>query len=463
MEIFHSSTILAGSGYEQQLPSVTKKYSVYTAPDFTKKGKQKWILYGATNDYPLFLIDLAKRSGFHSSCLISKTNMLYGGGIGFKGKDGDVIKAKEFFKLIGIDNLLHLAICCDMAYFGGTYPQIVKGLTEKAAGNISKIVRPRFETVRLGEEVEEAKEMIIQQHFYSPDWTKATKTGSKEPTPVDAFTQANWDANKDNLSYAILNRDPLFEYYGKPDYLSESACNSMIADAELSKYDAADVINGMSAGHIITFYRTDFSLSDPDKETEIRTKEEEMVKTGLMGSTNVGKVVIQRALPSDAEHAGIEITPIPSSNTGSRYKEMCSRLQINILSAHGIVAPELAGIPNLANGGFSSEADKLLVANELVFFNRISMLREPIVKFYNKLLELGAIQAEVEILNNLPVRKIISDAMWQYAFTKNEFRSENGFVDLTPEQATEKEKDAAALANKNQNTQPASTAPSTQK
>lgn len=450
-EIF-SFKVFNGTGIEQNLPlSSVKNIKAYKIPDFTQKGKKEWIKYGTKDDYPYFLMALAKSSDIHFDCLLTKANMTAGGGFDFTGEDAE--KARQLFKSLGVTKRLHKAFAWDISLFGGTYAQLVTGLDTTAKPMIKKIIRQPFQYVRLGKDEEFQFGTEIKKHYYADEWNKVTaikdnakvkelRVYSEGINLTDIYNEVK--ANKDikdkkmpNLSYLAGHYTPLIEYYPTPDYLTEASINAILTDIELAKFDLAELVNGMTAGFIITFYREDFSKKDKDKETEIRSKEEEMVKE-LIGGDNANRTVIQRALPSLHAQKGIEITQIPSTNTSSKQESITKRKNINILAAHGFVTPDLAGIPDLGTSGFSSQAEKLITANEILFYNRINNLQEPLLEFYNLILSRNSLKCEAMILNNMPVRQAVSDIMWQWAFSKDEFRESVGYSTLDPSKPEEK-------------------------
>ena len=415
------------------IPTFTSQYST----------KEPWILYGEDNRFPFFLIDIAKKSYIHGSILESKKNIIAGELVFAGDNESEVNTAKEFFDSIGLTSKLHKSICADMALFGGSFMQLVFGSDASANFGIRRLVKSRFETVRLGvREPDDDGIPEINTHYIHADWDSPPKKGKNAPKDVPVFDiepEEEVDKSEKLQSFLIGNDSSLMDAYPKPDYLSEGALDAIMLDAEIIKFDVNDLKNGMNAGYIVTFIREDYSKADPEKERKLREDEKKMVKDHLQGSGNASRVVITRAKPSDKDRKPIEITPIPNVNVADRHRVMREEKTIAILASHGMVAPELAGIPGLSSSGFGDKADFLVTAHELLIENRIKDLQQPIKDFYNGLIEkfLKDVEVKIDIVSRVPITPSISDEMWQKNFTKDEFRTSRKYPVLTDEQNTE--------------------------
>lgn len=407
---------------------------------------KKWIIFGQDNQFPNFLIERARSGTIHYSLLLTKQNMVKGEGFEFIASElikSDALiqkenqRAIEFFKSIELDEKKHAQICWEVVLFGGSYPQLVMGKNEYAKTSIKKIVIPKFKTVRLGTPIISNNEEVINTHFYHFSWGRNVTTN--KPVPIMAFEKELYQKGKENLSYMITDYNPMMDYYPRPDYLTNTGLKAIMLEEKLMDFDISELDNGMSASGIFYITREDYSDIDPEKEKLIREQEEKIIKEKLQGSKNNGRVIIQRLDASDpnAQNKGIKYEPIQTNNNAERHNIITQRKDIAILAAHGIPMPDLAGVPNLTNGGFSSQAEMLRTALQILYHNRILPMQQIIEDFYNKLLELNDINVRVKIKNNLPLINYVSDNMWTYAFTKDEYRQSVGYSPLTSEQKTE--------------------------
>jgi hypothetical protein len=439
-EIFGRKEIAANYTMDPgSLPVVEEKRP---RPD-TYETTAKYVKWGKLNQYPNFLKELYDGSTLHKRCINGKAKACAGDKITFTGEnDADVKAAQEYFKNLKIPKL-HQKICLQVALYGGFWPRLVfqAKAGEKFDMNISEVYLPDVLEMRSAKKEYDygTGRSITREHFSHRTWRGNVQLYDKVknpkgyiPIPVyhaGTFEELKKDPRNQVSCYFTLGSN-LEEYYGLPDYHTDAGIDAIEIDIKIINFDKSDVSNGLNAGYIITFFREDFSESDPEKEDRMRKYEVKLVQERLVGSENVNRVVIQRALPSETDKKTVDITEIPSNNNEGRHLTIDTRKNLYILVAHGIVAPELIGIPNLSESGFSSQADRIIAASEIMMLNTISELQEPVLEFYQMLLDdFAGLQDKVTvgIANSSPVSKLISEDMWKYAFTENEFREYAGW------------------------------------
>ena len=432
--------------------------------DFSRvNNTSPWIIFGRKNRWPHFLLDLASKSVLHRALLITKRNMIAGGGIELKGDNENKVKeAIKFFKEIKLFTE-HKKIAEDMAFFGGSYAQIINKFDEDANSGTNRIIKMRYEEMRLGkpDKIEGVEGMkAINKHWMHKDWRAplipstgedADNSGDRFPKSIPSFdfdTLEEIDRIKNNkrknVSYYLTSYSNIYKFYSIPDYQTQPGINSILIDGEIVTFNISQLKNGLTASYIVTFFRKDYTEEDKKKEKELRQAERDMVINDLLGSENAGNVVITRALPSAPDQKSMEITEIPSVGDTERLEFLRRDTNIQILEAHGFVMPELAGIPNLSKSGFSNKSDELITALEIIRFNRIVDLQEPVIDFYNNLLVLNGFQNEDEgsvtasIDNNIPISRTISDEMWQWLDDENGFRVTKGLPLKTDDEIKER-------------------------
>lgn len=403
---------------------------------------KKWINYGLNNLFPDDLIELASVSIKHRSILASKENMIAGDSLDIDtGDENNNIKAREEFDRIGLLEL-HAENSSDMALFWGCFNQIVYGLSRQGDRHIARIVKPFYESVRL-KKFDQGKFGIpeIRKHFIADEW-RAHHMRDKDITTIPAFGFAK--KSDKVVSFYIAKKSSVYRWYSVPDYWTKAGEEAILLDAEITSYDYNDLKNGMNAGYIITFFRTE--LDDEKKEEQLRDKEEGIVRGRMTGTQNTSRVIVQWAEPG-SKGKTIDIQEIPSNNDGERHKIISGRNDVNVLAAHGLPAGELAGIQGLTRTGFNSQADYLEASLKIFHTQRIKPLQQKMEAYYNVILKELGFQGKVTIINSLPISTKIDSDLLKFAFTKDEIRRIHGHPKLTEEGKQQIDKDSREEAS----------------
>lgn len=436
---FHTETLTftANSGKgKESTPTIFDDYSNEFTEGVSSSliviNKRKYVTYGKKNQYPEFLKKLAMRSGLHSSIMLTKTNLTTGEGLAFKvigGKEGEANderkkEAEDYLKGIGVDYKLRHKISWDQVLYGGVYVQEAYGQDTNGDRILKRLWKERFEHMRIGKSQEIQFGRIVKDHYQYNNWTSTTPVGKRGATPIMTKEWAKENNIKeDNLSALLYMEHPTREVYPRPDYESESGIMSIMLDSEITLFDVAELKNGLNAAYIVTFMRNDYTQQNAEKEKQIREEEDNFIRSSMTGAANNSRVIVRRVKPNKAGGKPMDIEPIPSHNTAERHSVITKRKDIGILTSHGLPTPELGGIPDLQKGGLSSQAEKLITALEIFHYNRIKPNQRIQEEYFNEILKDGGIDdVEVNIINSNPVSRIISDALFKWAFTENEIR-----------------------------------------
>ncbi len=405
-----------------------------------------WVLYGKSDGFPDFLRALYLKSHLHKRCILGKKKMLEGSGVTFEKVDekvGDPAfeAAKKELEPWNL-NEVHPEICFNTILYGGSWNQeIRKGNadTDGKAMTLDRIFLPDFPTMRKAKKVFKGETDIEGEQldsFYKRDWLKGNHKGNKRIKIPYKHEKNN---KKTEVAILINCGEGIDEYYPIPDYYSESAIDAIIVDREVMKFDRADLENGMNIGYIVTFFRADFTKTDPEKEERLRQQENDLIRKRMKGSENTNRVIVRRTVPG-GDQKSVEVTPIPTNNVSDRHAIIDKRKNLAILSAHGFIAPELAGISGLASDGFSSEAERIKIGYELMIWNVIGDLKKKLEEYYNSLIkDYTNLKDVIKIVipTSLPIISTISDNILKYAFKENEIRKMFGHEDLTDEELKE--------------------------
>lgn len=443
---------------------------VFTEGYSKKSGKTSIIKFGSKNDHPKYLKELVGKSGLHKTLIETKATLAMGDDIIFVPEDDadpeDGKKAYDALKELGLIDMRE-GISMDIATYGGFAVQNVYqddlSLSHKGTRKPVMYYKHDFDEFRL------MKPVKNKYGIYEPEYGSFHHHWGNSYKPKDMLTLPIWFPEVDKngeltdkevnfqLDTELIGADDdkvveyenRFIYYGKvytntakfypvPDYQTSATLDAITLDGELINFDVNEVRNGLSIGYVITFYRKNWSEEDPEKEERLREAEKKIVSGSMTGAQNKGKVTILRAQPpSDGEknNGGLNIQPVPNNNNSERHNVLEKRKNVYILVGHGIIAPEIGGVPDLANGGFSSEADKIVDAISNLFFTRLNKWRRTMEKFYVAMArEAGFKIKALKFVDKIPFRKKISDNILVHSYTIDEIREMNGNEPLTEEQ-----------------------------
>lgn len=416
----------------------------------SRTSDKAYIKFGIDNQHPQYLLELFKKSGTHQSIVRTKAILTMGDGIVLEGPDAE--KGYELLDSLNYMDDIHEPIAWDVTMYGGFVVQKIYGETDLELNRqkLTLLHHHPFYEFRIGppEKVQIGINIPLLGLIHS-NWSKGTRKSDiielplyfdednplKKEKPIQDLLS---EYESDNQLYYGKIYSPSTRFYPVPDYQSESGMNAIMLDNELILFDISELTNNMTAGYMITFIRKDYSTEDPEKENRFRKAEESLVKNDMRGAGNNKRIVITRAeppKPGEEVRQPFQLQEIPSTNTGDRHNIIERRKNIAILVAHGLAAPEIAGIPDLNKGSFTSQAENLLQSVELLFEFRIKSLRKPLLKFVMSLMdEAGLDITSAQVKDNIPFRKKISDAMWKHAFLIDEIRNAYGHAALSEEE-----------------------------
>jgi hypothetical protein len=367
-----------------------------------------WEKFGDNDNYPDYILDLYRKSNKHNSIIQTKVNLALGSGLDYEPmqfrfeqmENGDlkkvpvkmseaelkaeIEKAEAFFQRITIqhrDNFYSLFV------HGGGYITTQRArFTDEAGKNVTskikKAVTQKFVNARRGVIDFLTMERDPEFNYYCLCFKDASKhnivnfvnyTKNKKGNPVVKVPAYSRDKTTDkfqSLFWGVM--DISRDVYPTPDYENKGSLNSIEADYHLSLFDLAESENGLEIGYIYKIFRKQYD--DPEKEKDQREKEIKNLKANFKGTQNANSFAVEWFEPSEAfpNIKGNEIIEIPRHKDYNYIGEKRQSISREILSAHGMVVSELAGLQGFEAGGFSSQADKLQKAFMLFYIQRIA-------------------------------------------------------------------------------------------
>lgn len=481
IEIWHSEHISAKTALR-----IPEEYLVYD-----QLNDDTWEKYGKIDDYPDYLLNLYRSSNKHNGIIGTKVNLIMGlrefsyeprdvtyeelpngelKKVERKISDAELkeltAKADAFFERIKIRKQLR-AIATELCVYGGGFVTVNKPLYTNQDGldsqrKIASVKSQKFIYARRGK-IDVITNEDPQYNYYCVNFRSANKFNS--------VTLANYNPKKakKNVLVKVKNFEPGLNelhqslYYGlndisrdcypTPDYESKGSLASIESDYELAIFDIAEAKNGFVNDYIYVVYRS--MKDDEELEKAQRSKETKQAREQFKGSKNAGGFIMNWIDPSGMDKEILDAVKnpfieIPHNKNYQYISEKRSSVSKEILSAHGVIVAELAGLQGYGNAGFSSQAEMILMASKIWSKQRINPLRSIIEEqVLDQLLEDEGIPLKAKIARDPHIERSLTENMLKDYFVEDEIREMFGYEPrvakqkpaLTPPADTNKEED----------------------
>jgi len=337
-------------------------------PDIREVRSKEYMYYGALNLFPQSLIELYDTSAMHHTCIDAITAGIVGDGIEIIGDEyvnqkGETID--EIFEKISLDYTLYQGYALNVIW-------------NKERTKIAEMYHLPFANVRSGKPNEEDE---VEEYMYSADWSNLRKYPYQSYRAFDAS-----DNKGDNASqiYYCYNYTPGNQVYPLPSYVA--AMNDISLDAQVSRFHANNIANGLAPSMFVQFRN---GTPSPEERREVY---KEIEKT-FQGTENAGRFFLAFSEPGKE----LQVTPIDSAND-DYYILLEERISSRILTAHRITSPLLLGIKD--SSGFSSNAEEIKVAYAHFEGTVVEPKRKKIISGFGYMLRLAGYNVGIKIRPN---------------------------------------------------------------
>lgn len=346
------------------------------APQYKERvSRQGWITYGDDNLYPEYLISLMNRSTKHNAILKRKASMIAGNGFSKEGLDNTAINF--IYNPYNTDTLDDIVYKCayDLEIFGSFSLEIIYSKDKSKIAEINYLPNNK---IRLSED--------LKSIYYSDDWSNLRKFGP-EKYPILNLKNPTSNQILYFKEYRAGN-----EYYSQPDYIS--AVNYIEMEYEISEFHLSQIKNGFTPAMMISFYNG--IPTEEERDDIVR-----QLKKDYKGAKNAGEVMFVFA---DKKENGIEVTPIQTNDSDSKYIELSKQITEGILTGHNVTNPGLFGI---STPGELGQKNVILESLEIFQSTYINPKQKLIEGVFNKLLSFNNSQSKL-VLNKyeLDIQKI---------------------------------------------------------
>jgi len=332
----------------------------HTRPEVSEVYGEDWIEYGEDNDYYQYLIDRYNGSPTNNASINGIVEMIYGKGLAvIDEEDSELSKVvKELFPKEDVHRGTN-----DSYTLGGGAFQVIYS---KGGSKIMPLVHMPVETLR----AEKAIDGVIKGYYYSPDWSKATKTGPNKPKRFPAFGYGN----KKQVEILFIKPYKAGYFYYSPVAYQGGVPYAELEE-EIANYHLSNIKNGLSPSMLINF-----NNGVPSEED--RRIIEKNIQEKFGGTSNSGKFILAF---NDSKELAASIEPVILSDAAEQYQFLADESRNKIMVSHRIVSGMIVGIKEQT--GLGNNAEELQTASTLMDNIVIRPYQNTILDAFEKILE----------------------------------------------------------------------------
>ena len=313
---------------------VSVQFATQVTPYFIEKKNKGYILFGADNNYPAFVLSLYKDHPEHGAIVKAKSKYLFGKGLRVKneGSTVDLAKAANFLynaNRFNDWNFIYERTCKSFELFNGFAWQIVWN----AGGTGFEVFPLLFSKVRKG------KEKGV--YYYCDAWTKEDGTANTMPEKHPSFKEYkafNPSIKTGTQIYYYAEFDEAAEVHGETYPLPEySQANINIAtDIAISEFQHALATQGFTAQGML-------SLFNGQPTEDGKKKLEKLFNDKFTGARKAGRIIFNFVDP-DTNAKGAEYLNLATSDLDKQFELISKTNQQKIITGHQVTNKQLFGI-----------------------------------------------------------------------------------------------------------------------
>lgn len=337
----------------------------------TKPSSFHFVNWGSKNLYPNDLLDLyAQSPTHHSACEFAITSIL-GNGVDFEAMklNGDEVVPNpnqtwdEVIKGLATDYII----------FGSYALEVIMNND----GQTFSFYHIPLDRVRWSEFDANGN---IPSYWISADWSAPQKY-----PPVEIAAMKMGEKMKKGVPYLYVYRTytPTLSYYQQPHYAA--GISAIQAEIEFLQHDLKSAVNNFVPSGMLVLNAME---TDEQRQAAIQN-----INDMFVGSSNSNSLMI--TFRSNSEEEAPSFVPFTAGGNINIYADANQRSINRILCAHQIPNAALIGMPDIANSGFASEADKLEVSYQLYEKLTGNRNRMAVLRTLNQMLKLNGIETEI--------------------------------------------------------------------
>lgn len=324
---------------------------------YEKKGEYKYISFGETNQYPLFLLELYNNVGspLHKAIINKKTKMT--AGFGFK-KPRDP-KLQQFLEKQNLERKI-LYWSKDFEIYNG---HCIEVIWSNDGTSFDMNYLP-IHSIRIGLKENDDD---VNYYWYSPDWADIKKP-ENEPQYIREF-DPNVRTGRQLIYY--IEPNPAYTHlYPIPNY---STCiNYIDLDYQIGVFHLNQVRQGFAPSFILNFAS---GIPTIDEQNQFYRE----FQRNFKGAGGSGKILLTY---SDGKDGAPELVPIQLNNSDERFVMLQDMVEKNITQAHEMPVQLVSFQPGKLG---SSEERKELMAEFQTYY--IAIRQNQLEESINSLLK----------------------------------------------------------------------------
>lgn len=345
----------------------------YTTPEISENKRDKWVAYGADNNYYQTLID-AKESPTNSALINGISDMIYGRGLYATNAAKKPDEYAMMVQLFSEDCMRK--ICDDFYTFGQAAYQVIY---DTAHTKVMEVAHMPIQNLRPEKMNEEG---YIEAYYYCDDWANAKRNDEHQRIPC-------FGKSKEGLEVMVIKPYKAgFHYFSPVEY--QSGLDYAFVEIELGKFHLNNIYTRFSGSTIINF-------NNGTPEEEQQRMIESKIKDKFTGTEGDSVIVAF----NDSQDTAAQIESISLPDAHNQYQFISEEASRKIMVSHRVTSPLLFGLPQ--NGGLGSNADEIKMAALLFDNTVIKPMQRVIIESVNAILSFNNISLNTFFLTSQPL------------------------------------------------------------
>lgn len=378
-------------------------------PEYKVVNGKDYVMYGESNRYPDYLLEMYQRSAKHNAIVNGKVNYITGKGWTYEADKVPSEMIGELNRLMenpnpydDLNDILYKT-ALDFEIFNGFALEIVWNMN----GKVSQIAHKNFGNLR--------RNVDGSKFYYADEWKEFG-----EPEGLSEYMPFDPEKRLGKQLFYYCSYAPSVRYYPIPEYLGALAY--IETDARIANYHVNNLRNGFLGGFLFNFNN---GVPSDEEQREIKRQLQKQLK-GDDGE----RIVVNF---NDSADTGLKIEPLNANDLDKQFNILNETIQQEIFVAHRVTSPMLFGVRVDGQLGGRSELVEAYELFKAVYVNdRVQKLE----KVFNYIFSFNGLGV-LEIEPTEPITERLTEQSLLQIMTKDELREKAGLPPLAEVTVTE--------------------------
>ncbi len=378
-------------------------------PEYKVVNGKDYVMYGESNRYPDYLLEMYQRSAKHNAIVNGKVNYITGKGWTYEADKVPSEMLGELNRLLenpnpydDLNDILYKT-ALDFEIFNGFALEIVWNMN----GKVSQIAHKNFGNLR--------RNVDGSKFYYADEWKEFG-----EPEGLTEYMPFDPEKRLGKQLFYYCSYAPSVRYYPIPEYLGALAY--IETDARIANYHVNNLRNGFLGGFLFNFNN---GVPSDEEQREIKRQLQKQLK-GDDGE----RIVVNF---NDSADTGLKIEPLNANDLDKQFNILNETIQTEIFVAHRVTSPMLFGVRVSGQLGGRSELVEAYELFKAVYINdRVQKLE----KVFNYIFSFNGLGV-LEIEPTEPITERLTEQSLLQIMTKDELREKAGLPPLAEVNVTE--------------------------